>query len=249
MTKEVKDWWEATAEYFQEDIDLDEGVNWLGFVEGDLNLLGDVADTDILELGCGGGQCTIALAKRGGNVTGLDLSETQLEYARRLADEHDVNVEFVQGDVTDLGMFPDESFDIVFNAWVFQWVGDLAACFEETNRILRPGGRFVFSMPHPVYELADSESYRVTESYFDTGRHEFSHEDMDVNQVVFRHTISDIYNALVDAGFRVERMHEPGTADPGDYEEGPWGEYTPELMSKLPAVLAFEARPHLTGTS
>lgn len=201
MTKEVKDWWEATAQYFQEDLDLDVGVNWLGFGYGELDLLGDVTRTEILELGCGGGQCTVALAQRGGNVTGLDLSEQQLAHARRLARQHDVDVEFVQGDVTDLGMFDDGRFDIAFNCFVFQWVGDLAACFEETNRILRPGGRFVFSMPHPVYKLVDPESHTVTESYFDTGRYEIPHEGMDVNQVMFRHTVSDIYNALVGAGF------------------------------------------------
>lgn len=242
MTKEVKDWWEATSMYFQEDIDMDIGVDWTGLGYGDFDLLGDVEGADILELGCGGGQCSIALAQRGASITGLDLSKEQLSYARELANDHDVEVGFVQGDVTDLGMFDDERFDIAFNAWVFQWVGDLAACFGETYRVLRQNGRFVFSIPHPFYELADSESHEITESYFDTGRYVISHEKMEVDQVMFRHTVSDIHNALVRNGFTVERIHEPGTADPTEYEPGPWGEFTPELMSKLPAVLVFETR-------
>lgn len=241
MPKEVKDWWEATAQYFQEEIDLDVGLNWMGFESGALNLLEDVAGADILELGCGGGQCTVALAQRGGNMTGLDFSEEQLAHARSLANDHDVDVAFVQGDVTDLGMFADESYDITFNTWVFQWVDDLSACFTEIHRILRSEGRFVFSIPHPIYGVVDSESHAVTESYFDTGRYEISHEEMDIVQVMFRHTVSDIFNALVRAGFTVERIHEPGTSDPTDYDPGPWGEFTPDLMSKLPAVLAFEA--------
>jgi hypothetical protein len=56
---------------------------------------------------------------------------------------------------------------------------------------------------------------------------------------------SDIYNALVEAGLTVE--HEPRTPDPSDYEAGPWGEFTPELTSKLPAVLVVEARKPAAG--
>lgn len=44
------------------------------------------------------------------------------------------------------------------------------------------------------------------------------------------------------ADFRIERMLKPGTDDPDDYEEGSWGEHTPELMSKLPVTLIFDAR-------
>jgi len=241
MTKAVRDWWETTSEYFQAEIDMEVGVNWMGLGYGDLDLLGGVGGLDILELGCGGGQCAVALAKRGATVTGLDVSTEQLAHARELAAEHGVDVDLVQGDVTSLGFGP-EQFDIAFNAWVFQWVGDLAACFGETHRVLRPGGRFVFSMPHPVYELVDAETHEIEESYFDTGRYVLSHEEMDIDQVMFRHTVSGIYNALVEAGFTVERLREPGTANPEDYEPGPWGEFTPALMSNVPPVLVVETR-------
>lgn len=241
MTREVKAWWEATADYFQDDLDLDVGVNWTGFGHDEPDLLGDVEGTEALELGCGGGQCSVALSQRGAAVTGIDLSTEQLAHARSLADEHGVDVDFLQGDVTELG-FADGSFDLAFNAWVFQWVDDLDACFAETYRVLRPGGRFVFSTPHPFYDLADPATHRVEESYFDTGRHVTPEDDMDVDQVTYRHTVSGIYNALARAGFRVDRMLEPGSDDPADYEAGPWGEFTPELMSKLPTTLIVDAR-------
>ena len=242
MTEEVREWWELTARWFQDDIDLDVGVNWTGVsADTDLELLGDVEGADVLELGCGGGQCSVALADRGATVTGVDLSQEQLAYARELATDHGADVAFLGGDVTDLGLV-DDSFDIVFNAYVFQWVDDLGACFRETARVLRPGGRFVFAMPHPVYGLADPESHRVEESYFDTGRQVESVEDVETDMVTFRHRVSDVYNALVEAGFRVERMREPGSSDPDDYEEGPWGENRPELLAKLPKTLIFECR-------
>lgn len=241
MTREVQAWWEATSAYFQADIDLAVGVNWTGFDDGGLALLKDVEGSDVLELGCGGGQCAVALAQRGANVTGIDLSREQLTYARALAAEHDADVALLQADVTDLGLFPDDTFDVAFNAWVFQWVGDLAACFAETYRVLQPGGRFVFTMPHPFYDVVDTDTHAIEESYFNTGRQVTAHDGMDVDQVTYRHTISDVYNPLSAAGFRVDRLLEPGTDDPDAYEEGPWGYHTPELMSKLPATLGFVA--------
>ena len=243
MTEEVKAWWELTAEWFQDEIDLDIGVNWTGSTtDDDLTLLDDVAGADVLELGCGGGQCSVALARRGANVTGIDLSAEQLSFARDLAAEYDADVGFLQGDVTDLSTFPDERFDVAFNAYVLQWVDDLATCFCETHRVLRPGGRFVFAMPHPVYPLADPDSHTVEESYFDTGRQVTQYDDLDRDMVTYRHRVSDVHNALVGAGFRVERIREPGSDDPDDYEAGPWGEEQPALLAKLPSTLVFEAR-------
>ena len=252
MTDEVKRWWEARARGFQAEIDLDVGINWTGYEAGGLDALvdGDQGDplpdvdgTPIVELGCGGGQCTVELARRGGDVVGVDLSAEQLAFARELVAEHDVDeaVDLVEGDLTALPL-ADGQFDVAFNAYVFQWVGDLAGGFAEAHRVLRPGGRFVFATPHPVYGLADPETHEVEESYFDTGRQVWDSEPGDLDLVTYRHRVSDLYDALVDAGFRVERLLEPGSDDPDDYEAGPWGEMRPELMSKLPTTLVVDAR-------
>ncbi|MFB6151229.1 MAG: class I SAM-dependent methyltransferase [Haloarculaceae archaeon] len=240
MTEEVKRWWEATAASFQSAIDLPVGINWAGFGTADLDLLTDVAGADVVELGCGGGQCTVELARRGADVVGVDLSAAQLAHARDLAAEHGVDVDLLEADLTALPL-TDGRFDVAFNAWVFQWVGDLAAAFAEAHRVLRPGGRLVFATPHAVYGLADAETHEVTESYFDTGRHVIRVDDRDPDQVVYRHRVSDVVNAVVDAGFRVERLLEPGSDDPDDYDPGPWGEMTPELMAKLPTTLVVDA--------
>lgn len=242
MTEEVRQWWEATADDFQAEAGIDPGVDWVFLYDADLELLGDVEGEDVLELGCGGGQCTVAMAERGANVTGIDLSAAQLEYARELVAERGVDVELVQGDVTDLSGFADASFDVAFNAFVFQWVEDVAACFEETYRVLGPGGRFAFTTPHPYDEVVDPETHRVEDSYFETGRHVVVDESRDADLVTYHSTVSDYHNALLDAGFRIERMLEPGSPDPEDYDPGPWGEHPPELASKVPDVLGFVAR-------
>lgn len=244
MTDEVRSRWEETAREFQAELDLPVGVNWDGLghlAEADLDLLGDVDGRDVVELGCGGGQCAVALAERGANVVGVDFTGEQLRFARELAAERGVAVAFVQGDVADLPMGPAAAFDVAFNSYVFQWVDDLAAAFTEAYRLLRPDGRFVFAMPHPYYEITDPASHEVAESYFETGRHVVEDQRTDADLVTFRHTVSGVLSDLVDAGFVVERVLEPGTSDPDDYEPGPWGEMVPELMAKVPSTLIVVA--------
>lgn len=241
MTDEVKEWWEHSSEGFQETADVSVGCNWGWDVDTEA-LLGDIAGEDVLELGCGGGQDTVGLTDLGANVTGVDLSWEQLKHAVALSEEHGVTFDLVQGDITDLP-FVANRFDLAFNTYVFQWVADLQACFEETHRVLRPNGRFVFSMPHPFFDVADPDTHEVVDSYFDTGRQVVVDDREGYPDVVtFRQKLSDIYNALWEAGFDVERMLEPGTADPGDYEPGPWGETPPELRAKLPRILIIKAR-------
>ena len=81
--------------------------------EKELKLLGEVEGKDILEIGCGGGQNAIALAKWGANSVGLDISEEQIKLAKTLASEQSVEVSFHVGNMENMTMFSDESFDII----------------------------------------------------------------------------------------------------------------------------------------
>lgn len=241
MSREVKDRWEHTSDEFQETADVTVGIDWQWAEVEDADLLGDLSGQDVLELGCGGGQQTVGLVERGATVTGVDLSREQLCHAVALFAERGLDVGVVEGDVTELP-FEADRFDLAFNTWVFQWVPDLRACFEETHRVLRPDGRFVFSMPHPFFSLADPDSHEVVESYFDTGRQVTVDGREDYPDLVtYRQKVSDVYNWLRDAGFDVERMFEPGSPDPDDYEAGPWGNSPPELRAKFPRTLVVAA--------
>lgn len=226
---------------FQETADVSVGINWGWEGLADADLLGDLEGRDVLELGCGGGQDTVGLAEHGANVTGIDLSRPQLAHADALTDEHGADADLVMGDVTTLP-FADDRFDLAFNTWVFQWVADLQGCFRETRRVLRAGGRFVFSMPHPFFTVVDPDSHEVVRSYLDTGRQVRPDErEGRPDLVTYRRRVSDIANGLREAGFDVDRLLEPGSSDPDDHEPGPWGESPPELRAKVPRVLVVEA--------
>ncbi len=120
--------------------------------ESELQVLGEVAGCDVLELGCGGAQWSIALARRAARATGLDVSEAQLAFARSLVAGAGVPVRLVQGDAEALP-FADTSFDVVFCDHGAMSYCDPSRIVPEVARVLRPGGRFAFNMVTPLLDM------------------------------------------------------------------------------------------------
>ena len=145
MTNDIKEWWEKEAKSYQElckiPIDIHYGPGSPN--EKHLKLLGNIKDKKILEIGCGGAQCSIVFAKKGAKVTAIDISEEQLKFAKSLAEKNKVSIEFYQGDAKNLGQIKSSSHDIVFSAFTFQFIDDLPKCFNEAKRVLKKKGLFV----------------------------------------------------------------------------------------------------------
>lgn len=98
------------------------------------------SDHDILDLCCGQGTLTAALADTGANVTGLDFSAEMLSIATRRAPK----IDFVEGDATSLP-FSDQAFDLVVSNFGMMHIPDQPAALSEIRRVLRPGGRFLMA--------------------------------------------------------------------------------------------------------
>ena len=107
--------------------------------EAELRLLGDLRGKKVLELGCGGAQCSIAFAKQGATAIGVDFSAAQLAFARRLCEREEVRVELRQGDLADLAFLRADSIDLVFSAYAFGYVEDLNRVFRQVHRVLKVG--------------------------------------------------------------------------------------------------------------
>jgi SAM-dependent methyltransferase len=206
------------------------------------DLLPTVEGIDFVELGCGGGQASVGTALAGADtVVGVDFSGEQLAHARRLRDLYGADAAFVAGDVTALPLAAD-TFDAAFSGWVVQMVADLDAFLAEARRVLRPGGLLVVDLPHPFYELFDPDTETLERSYHDGGRREIViDEAYDADLVVFDRNVGEIHRALVDAGFAVKRLLEPGSADPDDYDDAPLDSQRPSLMANVPRTLRFWA--------
>jgi SAM-dependent methyltransferase len=138
--------------------------------ESRIHALGEVGGKDLLELGCGAAQWSVALARRGARVAGLDVSEQQLDHARRRIRRARADVPLVQASAEELP-FADASFDVLFCDHGAMSFADPRRTVPEAARVLRPGGLLTFSTDTPWHFVCwDDESEQVgrelREDYF-----------------------------------------------------------------------------------
>jgi ubiquinone/menaquinone biosynthesis C-methylase UbiE len=207
-----------------------------------MSIIGPVAGKRVLEIGCGGAQASIAFAKQGAVVTAIDVASSEIEFARELAQAHQVSIGFHQRDMADLSPVASASQDVVFSAYAFNYADDLFSCFKEAHRVLASGGLFVWSGAHPFGHSIDHNTLRLSRSYFETGKSVVGEETGCAFASVHR-TVSDYFNLLVDAGFVLEGMVEPDSRQRYPYDPwyGLWGN-TPENLRLFPATIIFKSR-------
>jgi SAM-dependent methyltransferase len=178
--------------------------------EAELQVLGDVRDRDILELGCGAAQWSIALARAGARPIGLDLSDRQLDHARRLMAEAGVEFPLVHASAEAVPL-PDVSFDIVFCDYGAMTFADPYLTVPEAARLLRSGGLFAFSHTSPIRTLAwplDEERAgdRLVNDYFGM------HASDDGETIDFNLPFGEWIRLFRRHGFAVEDLIEPRPA-------------------------------------
>jgi SAM-dependent methyltransferase len=180
--------------------------------ERELRLLGDVSGLSVLEIGCGGGQAAIALARQGAQVTGLDFSAAQLLFARELAAQARVAVAFVQGKAEDLAPVATGACDLALSINTMQYVDEIAASLASCYRVLRPGGRLVFSLDHPLRTVFFEEgelSVLPTRSYFDAAPLRWRWRSTAVTLQTYHRTVGEWVDLLAAAGLQLLRIVEP----------------------------------------
>ncbi len=171
-------WDRISAEYqekhAQQLTNWEEGWGVWNVPETELDVLGDVRGKDVLELGCGGAQKTIKLTRHGARCTGLDNSARQLEHARRLMAKAGVDFSLVHASAEAVPL-PDASFDLVFCDHGAMQFADPLRTVPEVARLLRPGGRLVFSHPTPLFDVCwnpatDAVEEQLHNDYFALSR-------------------------------------------------------------------------------
>lgn len=141
--------------------------------ESDVSALGEVADRDVLEIGCGAAQWAVGLWGQGARVTALDMSERQLLHAQRRIDRAGVDVPLIQASGEALPL-ADESFDLVFCDHGVMTFARPEFAVPEAARVLRPGGKLVFCHASPLRDIAwdrvtDTIVPAFTQDYFALG--------------------------------------------------------------------------------
>jgi SAM-dependent methyltransferase len=237
-------WWDRNADEYQSEHGAflgDDRFVWgpEGLDEEDARLLAPAAalkGRDVLEIGAGAAQCSRWLAAEGARPVALDLSHRQLQHALRIGS----GFPLVEADASVLP-FADGSFDLACSAYgAIPFVADPGQVLREVHRVLRPGGRFVFSVTHPVrWAFPDEpgpEGLSVVSSYFD--RTPYVEQDEQGRAVYVEHhrTIGDRVRDVVAAGFRLTDLVEPEWPVWNDAE---WGGWSPLRGRLLPGTAIF----------
>lgn len=232
-------WWDGAAEeYYAEHGAFlrDVGFVWgpEGLDEAEAGLLGDVAGRDVLEVGCGAGQCARWLAGQGARAVGIDLSAGMLDRGRRLNRATGRDVPLSRADARALP-FADASFDLACSAYgAVPFVADPDRVMAEVARVLRPGGRWVFAVSHPLrWAFPDDPGeygLTVARSYFD--RTPYVEEDATGSAVYAEHhrTLGDRVRDLVAAGLVLDDLVEPEWPPGLEQEWGGWSRLRGELI-------------------
>jgi SAM-dependent methyltransferase len=181
-----------------------------GVPEADVGFLPDGLESlDAIELGCGTGYVSAWLARRGARPVGVDNSAEQLATCRRFQQEFGLEFPLHHGNAEDLP-YADDSFDVAVSEYGASIWCDPYAWIPEAARVLRPGGRLVFLVNHPLMVLCapDAEGEPATERllrpYFGLHRVEWPEDD----SVEFHLPHGKLIDLLREQGFAIDGLVE-----------------------------------------
>ncbi len=209
--------------------------------EADARLLGrQLAGKAILEVGCGAAMCSRWLAAQGAHPIASDVSSGMLRHARAAAARTGIDVALVQADAQYLP-FTSAVFDIAFTAFgAVAFVADSARLMREVARVLKPGGRWVFSTTHPLrWSFPDDpgpEGLTATMPYWDRTAYVEYAQNGEATYVEHHRTLSDRVREIAAAGFRLVDIVEPQW--PSDLT-AEWGQWSPLRGAILPGTAIY----------
>lgn len=228
------------------------GENVLTPIE--LKEVGDVKGKTMLHLQCHFGMDSLNWSRLGADVRGVDLSDEAIKEAKKLNDELKMNAKFICCNVYDLKEQLDEKFDIVFTSYgTIGWLPDLDKWAAIISHYLKPGALFYIAEFHPVVWMFDDEFTHiqyyyenreliVTENY---GTYTDRKADIKGKEYSWNHSISEVLNALINAGLKIELFNEHMYSPYSNFtnsvetEEGKW--HIKGMEGKIPMVYSVRA--------
>lgn len=196
----------------------------------------DMSGMDAIELGCGTGYVSAWMANRGAVVTGMDVSPSQLQTAKRLADQHDTPVTFIEGNAEKTGL-PDASFDFAVSEYGAAIWCDPAVWLREAYRILRPGGRLSFLGSHPLILVATPLNGAACDTtlhrpYRDLDRFDWTDVEIDPGGFEFNRSFEGWMTLFAEIGFQVTDYRELYASDT---ETADFGHVSADWARKYPS--------------
>ena len=175
----------------------------------------DLKTAKVLGLASGGGQQGPILAALGADVTIFDNSQKQLLQDKTISDQFDLGIKTIQGDMRDLSVFPDNSFDLIFNPCSILFVKELQLIWNECFRVLKPNGVLMTGLINPIsFQLEEVELnlqvvYKQPFSDLESLPPEKLAELKNNNEALsFGHSLEDQIGGQLKAGFLLTAMFE-----------------------------------------
>lgn len=173
-------------------------------------LIGSLENCRVLDLGCGDAGIAKEILDRGAqSYLGVDGSHNMVMAARRVLSGTPAQVIHAKIESWE---YPPEAFDLVISRLALHYIRELDSVFRSVCSTLKAGGRFVFSVEHPVITSSDKgwqQGVRqdwVVDDYFNTGLRKTFWKGGEV--IKYHRTVEDYYLALKNAGFVVDQLRE-----------------------------------------
>ena len=219
--------------------------------------LGDITGKRVLHLQCNTGADSIVLARMGAHVTGVDLVPDNIHYAKKLAEDLDIlNVTFLESDIMTLMDNLQGEFDIVFTSdGAIGWLPDLKVWGMTIAHFLKDDGYFYAHDAHPFYltfseEKLANDSAELYYPYFEKEPEEddtiggYATDVRKAKNYFWMYKMSDLVNAVSDAGLFIEYLHEYDRCAKGmggTKEDGERLCYHPKLEGYIPLTFSMKA--------
>lgn len=216
--------------------------------EDELNLIPDLHGKKVLELGCGSGH-TLAYLWETKNVSelwGLDFSEEQISFTKEFLAGKKIPVKLFLASMDEDPGISRNYFDLVVSIYSLGWTPDLSRTLVLVNSYLKPGGVFIFSWEHPVYQSLNYEAnigkYVFENSYLDEGP--VLHPSWKGVEIVINHRkLSTYLNAIVQSGLILEQVieSEPNMALAREQDFAPDKWYSIPRAQLIPTTFIVKA--------
>ena len=203
-------------------------------------LIGDTRGLGVLDLGCGEAKFGRELLdKEVKSYVGLEASDKMANSAEERL--KGLNAHIIRSTI-EAHDFAPTSYDLVISQLVLHYVEDLSETFGRIYQTLKPGGRFIFSVEHPVItsssqslESSERRTAWLVDDYFKTGERVYPWMGGEVTK--YHRTVEDYFSSLQEVGFTVERLREsrPLRENSVDAEEY-------ERRLRIPLFIFFSAR-------
>ncbi len=193
----------ATSEQLQK---ARNGQLKLKFFEKDVptDWLGDIRGKKVLCLAGAGGLQAPLLACAGAEVTVLDISNKMLDKDREIAESENLHIEIIKGNMCDLSLFNDRSFDYIINPPSLMYIPELSVVFRECYRVLKKCGVFIMMAPSPINYMCDYIDDEKGGYYKAVHKMPFCSKDHDDSDwIEYGHTMEEYLSGLIGCGFLI----------------------------------------------